>query len=119
MSQASDIRYQRTAEYYAARGLVLPDFMPPAPAPTSPKPMRFLTRSYIDWLQLERIPLAMPRNQGYVQHNASGGTLRPAGESQWAEGVQHPNGHYYRREHDGLAYERVPDYLARRRPLHI
>ena len=64
---------------------------------------RYLTRSYVEWLGLERVPL-MPRRTGASCVIGGSDTL-PRAPSVWPEGVAHDGG-VYEREPDGLAYER-------------
>jgi hypothetical protein len=68
---------------------------------------RYLTRSYVEWLGLPRVPIFKPRNTSLVFVGMND-TL-PVLPSSYAEGVQR-DGVLYEREADGLAYTRLESY---------
>lgn len=72
--------------------------------------MRYLTRSYVEWLGLERVPIAKARSRaviGWPRFDGTESCLPSAGQPTCVEGVKF-NGRLYEREHDGLAYVLLP-----------
>jgi len=64
---------------------------------------RYLTRSYVEWLGLERVPIYKPRSGAMC---ILGNDTLPMPTNAWPEGVVH-DATLYERESDGLAYARL------------
>ena len=67
---------------------------------------RYLTRSYVEALELPVVVTKRPRSSAVVSAEASGWSLRPPDHVTYVDGTLHA-GSLYEREPDGLAFHRV------------
>lgn len=68
--------------------------------------VKYLTRSYVEWLGLPLVPFAHRRTGAVSCMWGENACLPAAGQSRWDDGVVH-DGRAYVREPDGLAYVRT------------